>query len=338
MSRTSAFCLTLALVGVTVVGSGHVAGAESNNTASAAEQLLAERFAPILFIANDGSICKRPKYRYDPYEPVEVEIMLADERPNTWTQLRIDDPRGDRQDGLLLGGATPTAADLSREAAADRYIDIVGLAPTASKACARYAERYALLKPAYASVTYVTVDNVLPGPKGCAERPSLRLRYWFFYFFNHWRNSHEGDWEHIAMFFDQSSPEAVLASSAAPSKAAYAKHGKPGCKSWSQVSREGWRPHVYVARGSHGSYYSPGKHPTFLGGIPDWAPSRAHARRVLPGPIVIPTLCRDARVDSEFPWLRFAGRWGQEIDSDDKKRGPLPRDRSSGPVFGGRCR
>lgn len=40
-------------------------------------------------------------------------------------------------------------------------------------------------------------------------RDGFALQYWLFYYFNHWNNTHEGDWEMIQLTFagDAATPE-----------------------------------------------------------------------------------------------------------------------------------
>ena len=49
-------------------------------------------------------------------------------------------------------------------------------------------------------------------------------QYWFFYFFNHWNNTHESDWEMIQLVFEgtQSMEEAL---ESVRSAIAFAQHG-----------------------------------------------------------------------------------------------------------------
>jgi hypothetical protein len=80
------------------------------------------------------------------------------------------------------------------------------------------------------------------------------LQYWFFYYRNPKNypggGEHEGDWEMAQVWLD---------SSYRPTGADYAQHnGGEGC-SWDKVQVTPYgRPIVYVARGSHASYFNPG--------------------------------------------------------------------------------
>jgi hypothetical protein len=91
------------------------------------------------------------------------------------------------------------------------------------------------------------------------------LQYWFFSLYNdyYWRTDllgaikfdhHEGDWEMIQIEVDEN---------ANPRLAIYAQHESGAWRYWNEIERVGpnkERPVVYVARGSHASYFKPGKH------------------------------------------------------------------------------
>ena len=84
------------------------------------------------------------------------------------------------------------------------------------------------------------------------------LQYWFFYYFN-WHpfasnvGDHEGDWEMVQYELDTNG--SVL-------RASYSQHGTGENCPWSFVERSAvGRPTVYVARGSHASYFKSGPKP-----------------------------------------------------------------------------
>jgi hypothetical protein len=85
------------------------------------------------------------------------------------------------------------------------------------------------------------------------------LQYWFWYYYNSFEKAgfglHEGDWEDIQI---------SLNDWGMPEEAVYDQHGSPERCAWSSVEKQdvGGRtsPVVYVAVGSHASYYTPGSH------------------------------------------------------------------------------
>lgn len=94
------------------------------------------------------------------------------------------------------------------------------------------------------------------------DRPALTvgadeiaIQYWFLYMYNDFLNVHEGDWESITLFLDENQK---------PIHAAYANHEGGRRRRWEDVKVQGkhWddgedptHPVVYVAAGSHGSYF-----------------------------------------------------------------------------------
>jgi uncharacterized delta-60 repeat protein len=132
------------------------------------------------------------------------------------------------------------------------------------------------------------------------------LQYWFFYYYNDYHHEtltgtryfdlHEGDWEMVQVALD---------ANAQPVSAFYAQHdGGSQCR-WSDVEKDlgGQRPVVYVARGSHASYFRRGAHSIRLLGIEigldiaDGAILRSE-----------PTF---VEINDRGPdWINWLGRWG----------------------------
>ncbi len=87
----------------------------------------------------------------------------------------------------------------------------------------------------------------------------LILHYWFFYAFNDWgsghdgHNDHEGDWESIHLFLEPKPPHRIR-------WLAFAAHGRSNLERADSGDVEwfGDHPVVYVACGSHASYFRPG--------------------------------------------------------------------------------
>ncbi len=98
----------------------------------------------------------------------------------------------------------------------------------------------------------------------------LVLSYWLFYPFNDWRsgffgaNDHEADWEKVYVYLSESSSGEVR-----PEWAAYASHNYTGDnlrRRWDdpELEKVGEHPVIYVAAGSHASYFAPGEYLTEL--------------------------------------------------------------------------
>lgn len=139
------------------------------------------------------------------------------------------------------------------------------------------------------------------------------LQYWFFYYYNDYPGTdlgdHEGDWEMIQLFVDVN---------AQPQVAVYAQHnGQTYCR-WPAVPKERSRPVVYVARGSHASYFHTGHHGQDL---------------FVDGDLVRPM--RLIRVGQNSPrWLNWPGFWGASggiLGEFHSPRGPKQHDAFNGP-------
>jgi hypothetical protein len=96
------------------------------------------------------------------------------------------------------------------------------------------------------------------------------LQYWLFYPFNDWRsgffgaNDHEADWEKIFVYLSESDEGEVR-----PEWVAYAAHNYTGDnlrRRWDdpELEKVGEHPVIYVAAGSHASYFAPGEYLTEL--------------------------------------------------------------------------
>ena len=126
------------------------------------------------------------------------------------------------------------------------------------------------------------------------------LSYWCFYPYNDYTllgprlgaGRHEGDWEMVALGLD--------CGGETPELACYARHRHVDIRRWEQVPRQGERPVIYVARGCHAAYFSPGWHWTGV-----WL-DRADGRGPAPG--VTLEVIQDG--DPASAWAHWPGRWG----------------------------
>jgi hypothetical protein len=170
-----------------------------------------------------------------------------------------------------------------------------------------YAEQYAKLREAHPELRNVIVA------RGKHDRHGrLWLQYWLWYFYNDYRLTanvglHEGDWEMVQL---------RLGEDGAPDYAVFNQHKHAQRRPWDRVEKDPHNPdapRVYVARGSHASYFEPGVHPTEV-----WADVSDGGR---PGPPaeLLP-------VDDATPWVRWPGHWG-----DTKPRSAAESDSPTGP-------
>ncbi|OXM75313.1 hypothetical protein CF166_01700 [Amycolatopsis sp. KNN50.9b] len=133
--------------------------------------------------------------------------------------------------------------------------------------------------------------------------------YWFFYGRNELRpagtpagNTHEGDWERVAVQLRHGEPVAVT----------FFGHGADPCSvPWAELDHEDGHPVVYSARGSHASYPSKGWHVS--GATFDWT-SQGDLWNTQP-----------RALDAE-PWYGYRGAWGAQslVPGFSGPAGPYP--------------
>jgi hypothetical protein len=176
----------------------------------------------------------------------------------------------------------------------------------------------------------------------------LVIQYWLFYYFNHWVNTHDGDWEVSMVFLP---PERENGSRPDPTYVFLSSHEGGLWRRWPDAPRAGpgdTHPIIYVARGSHAQYFEP--HPTgyepdrlvsftglrfFKANISlrfggehkdrrDWVPSLSpdEARTKATDPydlLVVPddvsTLDpRDGEMWDQWWWMRYEGSWSRATE------------------------
>jgi len=131
---------------------------------------------------------------------------------------------------------------------------------------------------------------------------NIVIQYWFYYWDNPSLNHHEGDWEMVQVVLD----------SGVPVYAVYSQHEWGGKRFWKDVEKVGGtHPVVYVARGSHASYFKPYRH---------WVDSTGTTPIRSSQPISFTMIPTGAL------WLDFRGYWGKFKDDNipwnDGPKGP----------------
>jgi len=124
----------------------------------------------------------------------------------------------------------------------------------------------------------------------------LWLQYWLYYFYNDYNLAlgiglHEGDWEMVQLRMHGDEPDVAV----------YAQHRQAEQRPWAEVERvpgDLRRPLVYVARGSHASYFHAGFHQTEA--WYDLADGKRNA----------PRLALEIIDDDTPPWVGWPGVWG----------------------------
>jgi hypothetical protein len=249
---------------------------------------LVARYAPVMRLKDVPGSCGLG----EPYVPVNVNLVLGN------PEVALRGP----WDPVNLVGVAPTAQDLSK-GLWGYHLDFPG---SALQPGCTYEEWQHRLMVGQAPLVYgrVVTQAGVPG--------KLAVQYWFFYVFNDWVNTHEGDWEMIQLNFD--APTAAAALDQHPVDVGYSQHSSAERAAWGHAPLEtvnGTHPVVYVASGSQANFF---RSDLFLMrssaegvGCDD---TTGPSSTITPTVATIPT----ARGDylHKFPWLGFDGRWGEQ--------------------------
>jgi hypothetical protein len=250
------------------------------------ETALAEAYAPVVRLVEQAEECGSG----ESYLPIDVEVLFDE------PTVGLRGPWGD--DLVEIG---PSAADLSRRLF-EYHLDFPGNALDPGCGYERWARRISegTSPTVYA---HVATDPGYPG--------QLSLQYWLFYVFNDWNNLHEGDWEMVQLVFEAA--DASEARSREPTSVGYSQHQGAERATWGEDKLElvdGRHPVVHPAAGSHANFY---EEALFLGssgeegvGCDDTTGPTFDVRPVVR---TIPSDPEQAR--AAFPWIEFAGRWGE---------------------------
>jgi hypothetical protein len=137
------------------------------------------------------------------------------------------------------------------------------------------------------------------------------LQYWFFYFYNDYHLAlniglHEGDWEMVQLRMHGDTPDLAV----------YAQHRNAEVRPWTQVQKvpgDANRPMVYVARGSHASYFEAGFHETEV--WYDLADGKRNS----------PRCALEIVGDGDPAWIDWPGVWGDTRARAGGIEQPSPR-------------
>jgi hypothetical protein len=286
--------LALGFVAVVLVPPHSAAAVEpAAQPAPSPEQQLADKYAPIVMLKRQEGPCDR---NGEAYLPAPVEVVFDD--PQVALQVAAGRARTDND----LITMAPVVSDL--EGDDDSYhLDFPG--NPRSPGCG-YEQWFRARMVGYTPVTYA---NVAVGEDRVA------LQYWFWYVFNDFNNTHEGDWERIQLIFDATSVEEALTED--PVEVGYSQHAGGERADWDddKLAREGNRPIVFAAAGSHASKFGSG---VYLGWGEDAAgfgcdDTTGPSDRVEPQVILLPNDISQATGD--LTWLTWPGRWGERQPS-----------------------
>jgi hypothetical protein len=271
-------------VGLAVLGT--LVGAPSAAADLAAEQELAEKHAPVVRVVEQRGSCEPG----EPFEPIDVNLLFGNR------EVAFRGP-WNPTDLVKIG---PEAADL-----ADRFEYHLDFPGDALDPACIYDEWSKRITEGHTPTVYSHVARQ-------ADEPGrLALQYWFFYIFNDFNNTHEGDWEMIQLVFDADTPEEALGSE--PVEVGYSAHEGAERAGWGDDKLEivdGTHPVAYPAAGSHANKFTAA---LYLGnsasagvGCDD---TRGPHRELRPAVLTIPSDPAAAR--EAFPWITFEGRWGE---------------------------
>ena len=244
---------------------------------------LARKFCPVIHLKGETDITEN-------FEPDPVQLMVD----LSYLKNQVDP-------GFLID---PTIADLHDYPQSEGYLDIVGLDPETST-LGDYMAAYEPVKAGYHPTIYARVMN---------DGNHTILQYWLFYYFNDWRNFHEGDWELVQLNFPRYPSRELLERNDMPVLAAYSQHQAGQKIAWTDMQSEDMvidqsHPAVYVAQGSHANYFKPGHYWSGLDfddtGTSDWL-------IIGPDDIDVVLLQDEAELERR-EWLDFRGYWGKHF-------------------------
>ena len=250
------------------------------------ETALAERYAPVVRLVEQGEECGPG----EPYIPTDVDVLF--DEPTV--ALRGPWNRTD------LVKIRPTASDLGERF--EYHLDFPGNPLDPGCSYEIWARR---LTEGSAPAVYAHVvgDAGFPG--------RLALQYWFFYPFNDFNNTHEGDWEMIQLVFE--ADDAAEALGREPVEVGYSSHEGAERAAWGDEKLDvvdGTHPVVYPAAGSHANKFTEA---LYLGSSADAGvgcdDTRGPHDELRPRVHTIPSDVPAAA--SSFPWITFEGRWGE---------------------------
>jgi hypothetical protein len=250
------------------------------------ETALAEQYAPVVRLVEQLEECGPG----EPYEPMDVELLSGD----STVALRGPWNAGD----LVKIG--PTADDMA--GLYEYHLDFPGNALDPGCSYELWARR--LTEGSTPAVyAHVATDSGFPG--------QLALQYWFFYAFNDFNNTHEGDWEMIQLVF--AADDAREALDEEPVEVGFSSHEGAERAGWDDEKLEivgGTHPVVYPAAGSHANKFTEA---LYLGSSAEAGvgcdDTRGPHVELRPEVKTIPSEAPAAA--STFPWITFEGRWGE---------------------------
>ncbi len=252
------------------------------------EQALAERFAPVVRLVEQEEECAT---RGEPYDPLDVDLILANE-----PTVALRGP-WNSTDLIEIG---PEAEDLVNRF--EYHLDYPGDALEPGCDYELWSRR--LAKGSQPTIySHVATEEGYPG--------KVALQYWFFYAFNDFNNTHEGDWEMIQLVFDAADAGEALTQT--PSEVGYSSHEGAESSEWDDEKLtivDETHPVVYPGAGSHANKFTEA---LYLGSSAEAGvgcdDTRGPHRELRPVVKTIPSDPKAAK--AAYPWIDYEGRWGE---------------------------
>jgi hypothetical protein len=243
---------------------------------------LAKKFCPAIYL--DGEADDTENYDPDPVQLMVDQSLLRD----------LDNPDFSQK---------PSVSDLQKWVQDFYYLDLMNLNPK-KNSDNDYKAAYDNVKANYSPTVYARVKE---------GTDYTVIQYWLFYYFNDWRNYHEGDWELVQLNFPGHTVKDLLDDEETPVLAAYSQHQFGQKMDWNEMLANSLlqgetHPIVYVAHGSHANYFAPGQ---FWSGL-DFDTTGITSWRVIePDQMDVVLLHESGNQVTE--WLDFQGYWGEYV-------------------------
>jgi hypothetical protein len=135
---------------------------------------------------------------------------------------------------------------------------------------------------------------------GYERKEYIVIQYWFFYIFEDDYLNHEGDWEVVQVLLDRNTKTPMGACISRSDDAEY--------RLWDEIEKEGARPVVYVAKDSHGGYFTEGTF-YFGSGFADTTSDDGWKG----------VMSRISLLTNQS-WLSFRGNWGVLVGEPEATR------------------
>jgi hypothetical protein len=283
----------LALLGIAVLAAfASPVGAAASSPGDEAAQQLAEKYAPIAMLREQRDPpCNTAE---EQYQPTSVDTVLG----NPTVTLTHELPDGSLEEVKRA----PTAADIAG-LRGGYYLDYEG--KVLGDTCV-YARAFRQLREE-GKAPAIAYAHVAREP----NHDGFALQYWFYWYFNQFNDLHEGDWEGVQLTFESNVVADALDEE--PSEVIVFQHAGGERASWEdgKVQKEGTRPVVYPAAGSHATFYDSA---VYLGngqnGSGVGCDNTSEPLRELPlQPVLLP---ETAPEQGAFQWLSYRGRWGEK--------------------------